>query len=123
MKLLFRDLAKRIHPDLADGDGELPRRTRLMAEANAAYQRGDVARLAHILAEWQSAPETVRGEGPGAELVRTIRRMAQARRRLASVEEEMGGLTASEVFQLRAEVEQAGVEGYDLLAEMAVESR
>lgn len=121
LKALFRDLAKRIHPDLAEGHNELARRTQLMAEANAAYQRGDVTRLEQIVLEWNSAPETVRGEGLGADLVRVIRRIARARRRLDVIEGEITCLTASDLFQLRTEVERARAEGYDLLADMADE--
>jgi hypothetical protein len=121
LKGLFRDLAKRIHPDLAEGGDELPQRTRLMAEANAAYRRGDTARLTQILVEWQSTPETVKGEGPGAELVRVIRKIAQARRRLVAIQDEIAGLDASDLFRLKSEVEQGQADGYDLLEEMACE--
>jgi len=121
LKVLFRDLAKSIHPDLAECGDEVPRRTRLMAEANAAYQRGDVLRLDQILLEWQRAPEMVKGDGLGADLVRVIRKIAQARRRLGNIQDEVVCLTASDIFRLRAEVEQAQAEGFDLLADMAGE--
>ncbi len=121
LRALFRDVAKRIHPDLAEGHDELARRTQLMAEANAAYQRGDAARLEQIVLEWNSAQETVRGDGLAADLVRVIRKIAQVRRRLDIIEGEITCLTASDLFHLRVEVEQARAEGYDLLADMADE--
>jgi hypothetical protein len=121
LRMLFHDLAKRIHPDLSETDAERPRRTRLMAEANAAYQRGDLTRLTHILAEWQSTPETVKGEGTGVDLVRTIRRLAQVRRRLAAIQGELTDLAASELYGLKIEVERAAAGGEDVLVEMAAE--
>ena len=41
LKNLFRDAAKRIHPDFAKDDADRERRTRFMAQANEAYSRGD----------------------------------------------------------------------------------
>ena len=40
LKALFRDVAKRIHPDFARDDADRQRRTQLMAQANEAYSRG-----------------------------------------------------------------------------------
>jgi hypothetical protein len=47
-----------------------------MAEANRAYEEGDEERLRVILQEWEGSPESVKGDGPGAELVRVIRKIA-----------------------------------------------
>ncbi len=77
LKKLYREVAKRIHPDLATDESERKRRHELMAEANRAYEEGDAARLEAILRDWESSPESVKGEGPGAELVRVIRKIAQ----------------------------------------------
>jgi hypothetical protein len=41
-----------------------------MAEANAAYEKGDETRLHAILQEWESSSEAVKGDGVVAELVR-----------------------------------------------------
>src|SRR5271155_1049137 len=49
MKRLYRDVAKRIHPDLTSDRNDRAKRQALMAEANEAYRRGDDARLAKIL--------------------------------------------------------------------------
>ena len=89
-----------------------------MAEANQAYERGDQARLAKILTAYEHSPEAVEGEGPGAELIRVIRRVSQARGRLAEIEAEMQGLLRSDLHQLKSRVDEAEKSGHDVLKEM-----
>lgn len=123
LKKLYRDIAKRLHPDLATDEAERARRQRLMADTNQAYADGDEARLQAILREWESSPESVKGEGTGAELIRIIRKIAQVEERLRTIEAEMARLKASELYQLKAKVEEAENERRDLLAEMASQVR
>src|SRR5437762_1774685 len=77
LKRLYREIAKRIHPDLATDDAERAKRNQVMAEVNRAYADGDEARLRAILSEWETSPDAVTGKGIGAELVRTIRKIHQ----------------------------------------------
>jgi hypothetical protein len=118
-KNLYREAAKRIHPDLATDDADRLQRERLMAAANRAYKEGDEDRLRAILRDYESSPESVKGEGPGAELVRVIRKMAQVERRLVEIDEEVSKVEKSEQFQLKEKVDEAATEGRDLLQEMA----
>jgi hypothetical protein len=118
-KNFYRETAKRIHPDLATDDADRLKRERLMAAVNRAYEEGDEARLRAILEEYESSPESVKGEGPGAELVRVIRKIAQVEGRLVEIDKEIGKLEKSERFQLKAKVDAAAIEGRDLLQEMA----
>jgi len=119
LKKLYHDIARRMHPDMADNPEEKKRREKLMAEATNAYERGDEARLREILTEWESSPESVKGEGAGADLVRVIRRMAQVERRLQSIAAQITDLVESDLHQLKTKVEDAAREGQDLLQEMA----
>jgi hypothetical protein len=89
-----------------------------MAEANQAYADGDEARLQSILREWESSPESVKGEGTGAELIRIIRKIAQAEERLRSIQAEIIELKSSDLYQLKGKVEEAEGEGRDLLVEL-----
>jgi hypothetical protein len=118
MKRLFRDVAKRIHPDLTSNRDDRIKRQNLMAEANCAYECGDQERLLKILTEYEHSPEAVAGEGPGAELIRVIRRVSQARSRLAEIEAEMQELLRSDLHQLKQRVEEAEKSGHDILKQM-----
>jgi hypothetical protein len=55
----------------------------------------------------------------GAELVRIIRQISQARERLAAIERELATLLKSEIARLKNDVEEAQKKGRDLLAELA----
>jgi len=119
LKKLYREVAKRIHPDLATDESERQRRHELMTEANRAYEQGDEARLEAILRDWETSPESVKGEGPGAELVRVIRKIAQVEDRLKAIDAEIARLEETDLYQLKTQVDQAEEEERDLLAEMA----
>lgn len=119
LKRLYREVAKRIHPDLTTDENERQRRHEMMSEANRAYEKGDEARLEAILREWESSPESVKGEGPGAELVRVIRKIAQIGDRLKAIDAGIARLEASDLYTLRGQADQAKEKGRDLLAEMA----
>lgn len=119
LKKLYREVAKLVHPDLADDEGEKGLRQRLMAEANRAYASGDPFRLQAILYEWQSNPDTVKGEGTAAELVRVIRKIANARSRLRVIGSQMESLRKSPLHELKRRVEEREEKGKDILERMA----
>jgi chromosome segregation ATPase len=123
LRSLFREVAKRIHPDFARDDADQQRRTRLMAQANDAYSRGDAETLQRILDEYDESSESVQGEGIGAELIRIIRQIHQAKKNIAVIEQELTTLRASEVARLMHDAEVAENEGRDLLAELAASLR
>jgi hypothetical protein len=120
-KRLFRLLARRIHPDLANDPAERERRTTLMVQANDAYERGDLVTLQRLLDNWERSPDSVVGSGTRAELERVLRRIIQARERLAEIDAEEAGLDASAMGWLRRRVRKAAAEGWDLLSHMARE--
>ena len=119
LKKLYRDLAKRVHPDLATDEADRAHRERSMSEANRAYERGDVDALRRILEEYESSPESVKGTGVAADLVRVIRQIRQLQKRLVQIEVEITTLCESDIAKLKAKAEQLSDQGRNLLAEMA----
>ena len=70
LKTLFRDVAKRIHPDFARDDAQQRHFTLLMARANQAYSRGDTETLQRLLddhREIDAAGEGGAGESAAAD--------------------------------------------------------
>ena len=121
LKKLYREVAKKIHPDLATDDEERQRRQELMAEANIAYENGNLEKLKSILQDWENSPESIKGEGISFELIRIIRQIAQSRDRLKSIQLEITTLEQTELFQLKTKIIEAEKVGQDLLADMANE--
>ncbi|NJM66052.1 MAG: molecular chaperone DnaJ [Acaryochloris sp. RU_4_1] len=119
LKQLYREVAKRIHPDLATDPEERTRREALMALVNKAYESGNEERLRAILHDWESSPDSVQGEGITADLVRTIRQISQSQERLQQIEYQLRHLAQSDLHQLRMKTQQLEKMGQDLLAEMA----
>jgi hypothetical protein len=123
IKRLYREVAKRIHPDLTADDADRARRQELMAEANKAYQRSDEKGLGKILEKYESSPESVQGDGAGAELIRVIRKLSQMKTRLGEIETEVQKLSNSDLYLLKLQNDGAHQQGRDLLAEMAEKVR
>jgi hypothetical protein len=118
LKSLFREVAKRVHPDHATDDADHRRREQWMKEANLAYRRGDAAALRRILEEYESSPESVKGTGVAADLERVPRQIKQVMNRLAQIELEITNLGDSVFAKMKAKAEVARAQGRDLLAEM-----
>jgi hypothetical protein len=117
VRKLFRDVAKAIHPDLAD-DHTRDRRHSLMVEANRAYAQGDEDRLRSILEAWQNSPEAVAGSDAEAVRLRLLRRIAQIEEQLEACASELADLEASALWHLKAMVDEAAAGGKDLIADM-----
>ncbi|GAA2475774.1 hypothetical protein GCM10010406_09850 [Streptomyces thermolineatus] len=72
---LYRELARRAHPDLAQDTAEQERRSTFIARVNEAYGHGDEQRLRELAQEWEAGPPAAPtaagedgaagGEGPG----------------------------------------------------------
>jgi hypothetical protein len=116
---LYRVVAKRIHPDLADNDQDRALRERLMTEVNLAYARGDEAKVRVILEEYEDSPDAVAGNHVGAELVRTIRRINLVTNRIQTIEFEVTALKTCELYRLKEKLDEGSRKGKNILAELA----
>jgi len=119
LKTLFRDVAKRIHPDFARDEAEQQHFTLLMARANQAYRRGDTETLQRMLDDHREINASIAGEDAAAELLRIGRQIQHAERDISALEAERHTLLASEIAQLFLDAEMAAREHRDLLTELA----
>lgn len=123
LKTLFRDLAKRIHPDFARDEAEQKHFTLLMARANQAYSRGDTETLERLLDDHREIHASLAGESAAAELLRISRQISHAQRDIATLEVERHNLLSGEIAQLHLDAEAAARQHRDLLTELATKLR
>jgi hypothetical protein len=120
LKDLYRRIAKTIHPDLATDDEERAYRTIFMARANEAYENGDKEALEQILDEWEHRDEkSFPKEAETSQLDQLEQKILQVKTRIKEIESRIAELKGSELYQLMIKVEQAELEGRDLLGDMA----
>jgi len=121
LKRVFRDLAKAIHPDLAEDEPARCRRHSLMAEANRAYAERDEDRLRLIMRAWERSPETSLDEHPADDRARVQQRITDVSERLVRIEAEVADLRASAIWRLKGRIDEARQQGWDLFAEMILQ--
>ena len=118
VRKLFRDVAKAIHPDLAEDEDTRHRRHALMIEANRAYALGDEERLRWILEAWERRPEAIEGGDADATRSRLARRIAQLQDQHALFNRELDAVKDSPMWALKTMVDEAASNGKDLIRDM-----
>jgi hypothetical protein len=127
LKTLFREVAKRIHPDFASDEAEQKHFTLLMTRANQAYSRGDAETLQRLLDDHLEVNAALADEGSDERdrlaFLRLVRQIQHAERDNAALDREYQKLLGSEIGQLYTSAEAAAREDRDLLAELAASLR
>jgi hypothetical protein len=118
VRKLFRDVAKAVHPDLADSEHARQRRHTLMIEANRAYARGDERRLRAILHTWESGPVALPVSDADAVRLQLLRRLAQIQAELEACDGDLAALEDSSLWKLKLMSDDAAARGRDLIGEM-----
>ena len=118
IRKLFRDVAKAIHPDLAQDAVARDRRHSLMIEANRAYAVGDEEQLRAILQAWERSPEAVQGTDQEAMRLRLVRRIDQIDEQLEALAGDLSAMQESSLWKLKAMVDDEATKGKDLIKDM-----
>ncbi len=118
LKKLYREVARKFHPDLSSCPEERHRRHQLMVEINRAYETGAEDRLQELLEAGEEMESVESGGSMSTETILLLRRIAEAKRRLAAIESEIEGITSSEIYKLKLRVEKAEAMGVDLFADL-----
>jgi len=87
--------------------------------ANHAYEVGDRASLEEILADWELGPDLLSGMDIALELVRIIRQIARVQQNIHALVRQINELKATDIYSFKLRVDEALVDGVNLLAEMA----
>lgn len=132
IKLLFRQIAQKIHPDRAANENDRAWRTNLMSEANRAYRHGDEAALREVAALWNEGRDELSGDdrssAPGSPAASTVpsaptlrNQVARLRARFEEIESELHRIFGSHLYELFIAARQARRQRRDLISEMAAQ--
>ncbi|WP_432195739.1 hypothetical protein [Streptomyces sp. bgisy027] len=87
---LYRELARKAHPDLAQEETERARREEFITRVNAAYARGDETLLRELAVEWAAGPAPAeQGPTPSEELYARLEWLAQRKEMLTLVAKDL----------------------------------
>ncbi|NWF26851.1 hypothetical protein HW130_11325 [Streptomyces sp. PKU-EA00015] len=87
---LYRELARKAHPDLAQDETERARRDEFIARVNAAYGLGDEVRLRELAEEWEAGPVTPEPQlSESEELYARLEWLSQRKELLTAVAKEL----------------------------------
>ncbi|TXS37013.1 J domain-containing protein [Streptomyces sp. OR43] len=87
---LYRELARKAHPDLAQDEKERARRDEFITRVNAAYGRGDEALLRELAQEWAAGPVAPPAElGEADELYARLNWLTQRKELLTVLAQEL----------------------------------
>jgi hypothetical protein len=117
LRQLYRQLARRFHPDLAVDAADREYRTNMMAAVNEAYKAGDVERLRALMDEPEAGSlEYTRSDEQLVERLQAELRRCQ--RRLAAIRRELAKLEQQQSNRLLRRAQKAEAEGRDFFAEI-----
>ncbi len=122
IKRLYRQLARRFHPDLSIDETERARRTEIMTAINQAYAARSLIELTALARQPETVVERDYPAQTQAQLIQALQtELNRGRRRLQEIETELRNLRYRPSVELSLEVKSARRQGRDVLAELAAE--
>ena len=118
LRALYRELAKRFHPDLTTDSQEKEWREEMMSAVNAAYSGHDLNALLELQQRPDRPPQKVTqsGEEILAEMAAEVLRLDQL---IVKLNRQLDELSSSALAQLQLDVSMARQTGQNLLGQMA----
>ena len=118
LKKLFREAAKRMHPDLAPDAETRGHAEAFMKRLNDAYRAGDAEAVADLVRQWEASPYSVAAHDEEGRNVRAARRVGALHTAVERAERRLEEVRTSELAQMMERAMASAVRGGDLLAEM-----
>jgi len=120
LKLIYRKVAKLIHPDFSLDNEDQRCRENLMARANLAYELNDENALLILLNLFQDESISEQIE-VSSELTFIIRNISRVKIQLIDINERIKKLEESETFELKSKIERAVAKGLNLIIDMVLQ--
>jgi hypothetical protein len=115
LKTLFRDAAKRMHPDLVGDEAGRAHAEAFMKRLNHAYRGGDAEGIGSLVRQWETSPYASARPALGGAAPALQAAVAHAEARLAEARD-------SDLARLMEQAFVASMAGRDLLAELRAEA-
>ncbi|WP_420630324.1 hypothetical protein [Candidatus Leptofilum sp.] len=122
LKQLYRQLARRFHPDMAVDKEDRKYRTQMMMAINAAYAAGDLEKLEQLLLE-PDAPHTIVINSEQEQLDLLTRELTRVQNRLEEIKDELAQLDKHKSTFMMQRQEEVARAGRDWFAEVAAQLR
>lgn len=119
IKKLYRETARKIHPDLSENPWEREKRHSLMAHLNEAYDQMDSEKIRDILQKWEEGLKPEDDLTTGMRLAKVLRQIARIKKRLKVIDDETEELRNMEMFRLKENMENSPNKGADFLQDLA----
>lgn len=110
-KRLYRELARRFHPDLAAGAAERAYMTAIMASINIAYERQDVAALHNLAGEMDATAVAELAAIANLQIRQLREQLLKIQRRQRKVQQQYHALRQDNVAKLWRKAQQLEAEG------------
>jgi len=122
LKQLYRQLARRFHPDMAIDEADRDYRTQMMMAINAEYAAGDLDKLEQLLLE-PDAPHTITIQSEEEQLDLLIRELMRVQNRLQEIEDELARLDKHKSAVMMRRQEEVVQKGRDWFVEVETQLR
>ncbi|MCP4357622.1 MAG: hypothetical protein GY796_06365 [Chloroflexi bacterium] len=118
LKRLYRQLARRFHPDMAVDTADREYRTQMMMAINGAYAAGDLEKLQELVASPEAA-QALEYADANQKLAETLlREVTRMQRRLAEIQKELTHLEKHESAKMMQQMTEAAANGRDYFTEI-----
>ena len=122
LKKLFREAAKRMHPDLAPDDDTRRHAEAFMKRLNKAFTAGDEEAIVDLVRQWESSPYATAPAGEEAQAARAARRVSALQTAVDRAQARLDEVRASDLAGMMERAMAAAAQGSDLLAEWRASS-
>jgi hypothetical protein len=122
LKKLFREAAKRMHPDLAPDDDTRRHAEAFMKRLNQAFAASDTQAIVDLVRQWESSPYATGPVGEDLETARAARRVSALQAAVDRAQARLDEVRGSDMAGMMERAMAAAVTGTDLLAEWRASS-
>ncbi len=118
LKRLYRQLARRFHPDTAVDTADRAYRTQMMMAINAAYAAGDLEKLRELAEAPDAAAPIDYREGDRLLAESLLREVTRVKHRLAEIQQELGRLEKHDSAKMMNQMAKTEANGRDYFTEI-----